>query len=105
MMDARVKPGHDTERPMHTTKDNVTIRSLLKPAATSCELVIAGLDSAIHRLERLLRRMMDARVKPGHDTERPMHTTKDNVTIRGLLRPAATSCDLSLPGLTRQSIA
>ena len=48
--------------------------------------------------------MMDARVKPGHDTERPMHTTKDNVTIRGLLKPAATSCDLSLPGLTRQSI-
>ena len=30
---------------------------------------MAGLDPAIHLLERLLRRWMDARVKPAHDAE------------------------------------
>jgi len=28
---------------------------------------MAGLDPAIHRKKRILREMMDARVKPGHD--------------------------------------
>jgi hypothetical protein len=30
-------------------------------------VVIAGLDPAIHPLRKHFRRMMDARVKPGHD--------------------------------------
>jgi hypothetical protein len=30
-------------------------------------LVIAGLDPAIHPKKCVLRRLMDARVKPGHD--------------------------------------
>jgi hypothetical protein len=29
--------------------------------------VMAGLDPAIHRLRPILRRLMDARVKPAHD--------------------------------------
>jgi hypothetical protein len=31
------------------------------------DLVIAGLDPAIHRAERIFEVLMDARVKPGHD--------------------------------------
>jgi hypothetical protein len=30
-------------------------------------IVMAGLVPAVHQLKKLLRRMMDARVKPGHD--------------------------------------
>jgi len=34
--------------------------------------VIAGLDPAIHRLcQKVFRKKMDARVKPGHDAEKP----------------------------------
>jgi hypothetical protein len=43
MMDARVKSAHGTK------------------------VVIAGLDPAIHLLQRFFQRMMDARVKPAHD--------------------------------------
>jgi hypothetical protein len=31
------------------------------------KVVIAGLDPAIHRAERLFDSLMDARVKPAHD--------------------------------------
>jgi hypothetical protein len=33
----------------------------------SLAVVIAGLDPAIHLRKNIFRRMMDARVKPGHD--------------------------------------
>jgi hypothetical protein len=35
--------------------------------ARQYELVMAGLDSAIHRAKRSVDSLMDARVKPAHD--------------------------------------
>ena len=45
-----------------------TVHRLPKLSSRLCKTAFAGLDPAIHLLrENLLRRLMDARVKPAHD--------------------------------------
>jgi hypothetical protein len=56
----QVKPGHD----------RCESRAVDPPdsdAACLATIAIARLDPAIHLFNKLLRRVMDARVKPGHD--------------------------------------
>jgi hypothetical protein len=36
-------------------------------AASPDNIVVAGLDPAIHRARRIFKKLMDARVKPAHD--------------------------------------
>jgi hypothetical protein len=46
-------------------------------ASFSIFLVMRGLDPRIHRLEKLLRRRMDCRVKPGNDNLLSQATAPD----------------------------
>jgi hypothetical protein len=45
------------------------------PGIVDLSVVIAGLDPAIH----LLRKTMDARVKPAHDGERAIQAIRDTI--------------------------